>query len=131
MNTFATKKIILACVLASSAASAFAEWTSVAETSQATYYIDLSTIRKDGVMRKVWGIHDLKKLESNGWASVRSRNEYDCKEERYRALSLSSHSEPMAGGTAMFTNRFENPDSWRQIPPGTDVEAIMKIVCAR
>lgn len=129
MQTTVTKKtLLLALMLATG--SAWGGWVKVTETSQATYHIDPSTNRKDGVMRKVWGIQDLKKLESNGWASVRSRNEYDCKEERYRALSLRAHSKPMAGGTAMFTNSFEKPDSWRQIPPGTDVEAIMKIVCA-
>jgi hypothetical protein len=130
MRTSVTKKtLLLALLLATS--STWAGWVLVAQTNNIDSYIDPSTIRNDGVMRKLWVIKDLKQRNSSGWMSVRVRQEYDCKEERYRSLSSSLYAEPMAGGTVMFAQNLEKPDSWIHIPPGTDAEAIMKTVCAR
>ena len=131
MRTTVNRKTLLLSLLLLVTASAWAEWVKVNETSKEKYYIDPSTIRKDGAMRKFWAIKDFKQFNSSGWMSMRFRQEYDCKEERYRALSASSYAEPMAGGTAMFTNNFEKPDSWTDIPPGTDAAAIMKFVCTQ
>ena len=55
MKMFAAKKIIFACLLPTSAASAFAGWTYVTESSKGTtFYIDFQPIRKDGNLRNVW-----------------------------------------------------------------------------
>lgn len=131
MRTTVNRKTFLLSLLLFITASAWAEWAKINEISTEKYYIDPSTIRKDGVMRKFWALKDFKQLNSSGWMSMRFRQEYDCKEERYRGLSISSYAEPMAEGRVMFTNNFEKPDSWKDIPPGTDVEAIMKFVCTQ
>lgn len=123
------KEIILACLLATSAASAFAEWTKVGESDEINFYIDFSTIRKDGGWRKVWVIHDLKQRYKGGEMSARYRSEYDCKDERTRFVSFSSHSESMAGGETLYSD--SSTDPWRAIPPNTTSEKILKIVCAK
>lgn len=130
MRKTVTKKTLL-LTLMFAAFSAWGQWVMVIETRDGKYYIDPSSVRKDGAMRKFWGIKDLSQPTSDGLASLRYRNEYDCKEERYRSLSISSHSEPMGNGRAFFTNDFEKPDSWKQIPPNTDIAVIMKTVCAK
>lgn len=92
------------------------------------YVHDPATIRKEGHIRKVWKIQDYMKRAQNGGMSSRSREEFDCKQERMRYLGLSEHSEPMAGGAVMGTAG-EDKD-WRDVPPGTPLETILKIVCA-
>ena len=109
--------------------SAWAEWVRVVATDMANHYIDPATIRKDGNLRKVWEINDLKQRGQGGELSRRMRMEYDCKQERLRFLLISAHSEAMAFGTNL---RQEGEDlTWTDIPPGTILERILKIVCAQ
>ena len=110
--------------------SAWAEWVRVGSVDGAVFYIDPASIRKDGNLVKVWKIQDLKQRDKAGELSRRNRSEYDCKEERHRFLSLSTHSGPLASGTTLYTNDFPGkPDTWKQIPPGSVVETVLKIVC--
>ena len=122
------KKLFLACLMML-AGSAWAEWVMYFETKTITYYYDPATIRKDGSMRRVWRIQQLKQRIADGEKSRRMRIEYDCKEERYRILSASIHSEPMAEGKVIYS---ENKDNiWTVIPAASAAEAMFKIVCAK
>jgi len=106
---------------------AWAEWLWVAESDYADFYIDPSTIRKDGNLRKVWEIQDLKQRHKDGELSRRFRVERDCKEERYKFLSFSTHSGPMASGTTLTTQL--GSGQWDDIPPNSVGETVLKIVC--
>jgi hypothetical protein len=91
------------------------------------FYIDPETIRKDGNLVRVWTIYDEKRRHKDGQLSIRSREEYDCKQERYRYLSMSTHSEPMARGDTL--ESYPPDVSWREIPPGGAASFMLKIVC--
>jgi len=108
--------------------SAWAEWVMYATNETNTFYYDPATIRKDGHIRRVWVLNDLRKRHKDGEMSRRSRTEYDCKQERMKYLASSEHSEPMAGGAVLSTA--EHKEEWRAIPPDTPLETIFKIVCA-
>ena len=122
------KTLLLALLLVTG--SAWAEWVQVAERWDIVLYIDPETIRKDGDLRRVWQIQNLKQRDKNGEMSSRVRVEYDCKQERYKMLSLSTHSGPMAGGTSLYQSSSEDI-KWRDIPPGNLFEIVLKIVCAQ
>ena len=109
--------------------SAWAEWVRYAESEEVTFYYDSYTIRKEGNLRRVWELQDLRKREKDGNISVRARLEYDCKNERSRHLGLSTHSEPMAGGTVLSTDGEDN--NWLAIPPSTPFGTILNIVCTK
>lgn len=122
-------RIILCFFLYLVAAPAWAEWVKVAASDTSTFYIDPASIRKNGNLRKVWGITDLKQRDSvDGEMSRRSRGEYDCKEERYRILAFSFHSEPMARGETLRSK--DDVGTWHAIPPDSVSADILKIVCA-
>lgn len=128
MRTSVIKRtLLLALLLATS--SAWAGWVLVAQNDDIDFYIDPKTIRKDGNFVRVWEIQDLKQRAKDGELSRRMRLEYDCKQERQRALSYSTHSEPMARGKTILS--FTPPSEWVEIPPNTSVEFSLKIVCAR
>lgn len=114
--------------MATSVASAFAEWTLVFKSETINFYIDFQTIRKEGSTRKVWEIQDLKQRHKDGEMSRRFRSEYDCKDERLRLLSSSEHSESMGLGKTLSTT---SQDKWGDIPPGTPAATILKIVCVK
>ena len=122
------KTLLLALLLVTG--SAWADWVQVAEREDMVLYIDPETIRKDGDLRRVWQIQNLKQRDKNGEMSSRVRVEYDCKQERYKMLSLSTHSGPMAGGTSLYQSSSEDI-KWRDIPPGNLFEIVLKIVCAQ
>ena len=108
---------------------AWAGWEKVYTTATATHYVDRASIRKDGNLRRMWSLTDLKQRDKNGEMSRRSKSEYDCKGERMRYLALSTHSESMAGGKTLLNEGEE--EMWRAIPPGTAAEAILEMACAQ
>ena len=122
------KKLLLALAIFFSC-PIWAEWVRYEETVSSTNYFDPATIRKDGNMRKVWELHDLSKRHKDGEISRRVRKEYDCKQERWRILNFSFHSEPMAGGEVLSMGGEDN--NWMAIAPGTSGETIFNIVCAK
>jgi hypothetical protein len=124
------KKLIFVSLMAMLVGSAWAKWVVYAESEETTFYFDPATIRKEGNMRRVWVLQDLRKPDKvGGEMSVRARNEYDCKNERIRTLGLSTHSEPMARGTVLELGG--EKQNWREIAPETVNETIFNIVCAK
>lgn len=122
-------RLVLCLLLALAAAPAWAEWVKVSEHTESFFYIDPATIRRDGNLRRVWEIQDLKKRHKEGEMSMRNLSEYDCKEERTRILSITGHSDPMAGGKTLFSE--SGPGKWDDIAPGTVSQKMMRIVCAK
>ncbi len=110
--------------------SAWAEWVSVGESESLRRYIDTETIRKDGNLRRVWSIDNYKNLDKDRVASLRTRTEYDCQQERWRGLFMTAHLEPMAGGITLYETSGESL-KWFDLPPGSMGETVLKIVCAK
>jgi hypothetical protein len=115
------------------ASPAWADWTLVTTNDNGTkFYIDYSTIRKDGNLRKVWEVTDFKNSETfNGavYLSVRTRAEYDCKEERKRTLTATAHSGLLAQGNIVWKG--ESPSNWDYLPPDTSGFEMLKWVCSK
>jgi hypothetical protein len=121
------KKLFLVCLMML-AGSAWAEWVIYETTDTNTFYYDPTTIRKDGNMRQVWVLLNWRKRDKDNVMSHRLRYEYDCKQERYRFLAISVHTEPMAGGEILLQN-LDTP--WIDIAPATAAEAMFKIACLK
>ena len=100
----------------------------VFESVEATFYIDLSTVRKENGSRRATDIKDLKKREPDGTKSRVAQREYECKAKRSRILSLSTFAATMASGT-MLSNSNE-ASGWVDIAPNTTAAALLNRVCA-
>ncbi len=113
--------------------AAWAEWVKVDwnTVDLSDFYIHPRTIRIDGSLGRVWVIQNLKQQSEKGELSRQAREEYDCKQERYRVLSFSTHSGPMASGNVMESYTWDPPRKWNDIPPGTMMETMLKLVCAK
>ena len=72
------------------AGSAWAEWVVFGETETATSYFDPATIRKDGNMRRVWQLQDLREQGKIGEMSRRIRYEYDLNTTASKSASSNS-----------------------------------------
>lgn len=110
------------------ATPASAEWVKVAETDTMVVYIDAATIRKDRHLRWVWEVQDYKQKRDDGLLSRRLLDEFDCREEQFRILSMFNHSEPMANGPALQLGN--DPYISTDILRSTPAELIYNIVCA-
>ncbi len=115
-------------------APAWAEWVEWVKPldvarDTAVRYFDPATIRKNGNLRRIWQLNDLKERSRNGLLSVRFLVEYDCKEERLRTLSVTSFSGPMATGEIIISNN--DADQWQYAAPGTLGDYTIKFICSR
>jgi hypothetical protein len=120
-------RLIVAFLLMTLTAAAWAEWVKYAETTYAAEYYDPATIGNKGPIRRVWMITDLKQRGQYAELSQRYLSEYDCKDNRWRILFVSAHSERMAGGETLGTD--ESAYKWNAIAPETAPGIVLKIVC--
>lgn len=119
---------ILFCLLVMFTVPAWAEWEEVAESDSGTSYIDPTTIRKVGTLRRFWEVFDFKTVDVNGGMSMRRLNEYDCATRQYKILSMTEHSKPMAGGSILVTHN-NTTGKWARIAPKTIAEKLLTTVC--
>jgi hypothetical protein len=122
-------RVVLCFLIALAAAPGWADWVKVDETDTGTYYIDPTTVRKNGQFRKVWQVQDLKQRAKSGEMSQRVLWEFDCNEKRFRFLSFSTHFEPKATGKTLVSEG--DTDNWDAVPPDTAAETVLKFICAK
>lgn len=122
-------RLILTLLLLTLTAAAWAEeWVKffVTDAGDNIYY-DPATIKKNGNLGRVWVIQDLKQRFKHGELSRHGLEEYDCKEEQRRFLSVSEHSERMAGGVVLTSEL--GSGTWLYIAPETPAAVLLKLVC--
>jgi len=93
-------------------------------------YVDPDTIRRKGDRVKMWEVYNHKSayLSDHGAAlSSRQQTEYDCTEERYRPLVVTTFSGNMLKGKPLDSNADEG--RWLPIPPGTVSKSLWKYAC--
>ena len=90
-------------------------WTKLVETQTMTFYVNRNAIEKEGDIRRIWEMQDLKTPDPDGVMSRRYMNEYDCEYKMHRISQMDSFSGPGLTGKKLFT--VEEPGYWRQIPP--------------
>ncbi len=124
-------RVLICLLIILVAPPAWAGWVKVWEskTSGTITYFDPDTIRKDGNLRRVWVLQELKVRGKNGEMSRRALWEYYCPEERFRSLQISFHIAPMAKGSRLLTDN--DPSDWIYIPPSTGGAELHKLVCAK
>jgi hypothetical protein len=131
---------VLMVLLLAAAAPARADWVPVdkgdrgffsAFSGGTRYYIDPTSIAREGNIRRVWEIHDLGDKGPQGERSVLASVEYDCVEKRMRTVKATGKSQAMARGEIIPLRAAF--DDWIVLQPGRDDATLFKIldlVCA-
>ena len=122
-------KTIFLATLILLGSSAQAGWAKMGETDEGSFYIDTASVLRDGHVRQVWELTDLKQRDEGGEMSRRTRVQYDCKRGRTQVLSISTHWEPMAAGATLLSVAREG--LWKEVPPETAYAAAFKLLCAQ
>ena len=122
-------KTIFLAALILLASSAQADWAKMGETDEGSFHIDTASVLRDGHLRQVWDLTDLKQRDEGGELSRRIRVQYDCKRGRTQVLSISTHWEPMAAGATLLSVAREG--LWKEVPPETAYAAAFKLLCTQ
>lgn len=122
-------KTIFLTALILLASSAHADWAKMGETDEGSFYIDPASVLRDGHLRQVWELTDLKQRDEGGELSRRTRVRYDCKRGRTQVLSISTHWEPMAAGATLLAVAREG--LWKEVPPETAYARAFHLLCAQ
>lgn len=129
------RKVILMLLLAVLSSSAMAEWVKVGANDKSTIYADPATIRKEGNMVKMWrlknyGSPKVYSFSTNTVLSDREQSEYDCKEEQYRSLYISYHSEKYGKGEVVYRDTYP-ASNWRPVEPDSIGAELWKLACGK
>ena len=127
------KRLLLITLLMLSSGPAQAEWESfgISEPGKGTVYIDQTTIRRKGNLVEIRELlnFDTAITQDDGktYRSIVGQYEYDCAEERWRALALTSFSGPMGEGNMVW----QSPDAlkWEPIPPRSLAQRVRESLC--
>ena len=122
-------RILLTVLLMLATSQAWASWARVHESAAAVFYVDPTTLRKDGNVRSVWQLQDVKGRAPKGELSFRILNEYNCKDKLVRRISRIAHSGHMATGTARVIGKESAVRD--KIAPHTPDYVVLKFVCAQ
>jgi hypothetical protein len=118
----------LFCLLVLISCPVFADWVMIGKNEEGrVFFNDPKTLRIDGGLVKVWELQNFKP-EPDGAQSYRMRKEYDCKKERFRLISISSHTGSMASGQVIDSQTQDN-STWHEIAPKTVNEALFRASC--
>ena len=127
------KTIMLALLLACGTAQA-AEWVPVAKNSQLEVFVDVSSIRIAGEIRRVWlkmvvqphserGVGE----DANKWVAYKqSREVFHCSDETHYGEALTYYYSDGSNRTVAMDPNL----AWEPVAPDTVVEAVMHFVCA-
>ncbi|NBS09410.1 MAG: hypothetical protein EBT49_08275 [Betaproteobacteria bacterium] len=122
---------LLACLLF--CVNAFAvNWTAAGLHDLGIYYYDSSSVEHQGDKYRAWTMLDYRDPQKNkqghSFKSTRAQMEFDCKDKRVRALTVSFHSGAKLTGEVLVSEGvFQD---WMSVPPSTPMANIMKAVCA-
>ena len=126
------KKKILMLMLAAMSTGAMAEWVFVGDWEQYRFYVDPTTIRKNGNIVKMWTMTDSRipsVTNSKAYMSTKALEEYDCANETLRTLSLVDYEKSMGTGNVVYSTSYPSPSE--PVVPGTVGERRWEIGCGK
>jgi hypothetical protein len=107
-----------------------------AKGGETTHYHDISTVRGNGVIVKMWTMQDysLARTKANGntYKSAKALYAYNCKEETEAIISLLQNSDSMGAGSVVYSISLEESKlNWSPIVPESSGEKSWKVACSK
>lgn len=111
---------------------AHAQWAKVVEGEAIVAYADFSTVKNINNLVRVWTLYDYrtpKVIAGKVNGSIKTLQEFDCKEDRSRSLSNKFYEGQMGSGT--LNHSTDTPTSWAYVTPNTVEAGLLKVMCKR
>lgn len=113
--------------------SVSAEWIQVASTLEddAIFFVSTQSIAKTGNhTRTAWEVVNHPNKTRQGYLSAKVQQEYDCKSNKVRMLSASSHSELFGKGKTL-TVAQKVPLPWQALPEDSVATLTRDYICSQ
>jgi hypothetical protein len=112
------------------------EYTGTSSDDAITYYHDKSTIRRNGVIVKIWEMKEYSTAqtnsESNRYQSDKILWAFNCREETKTITSIVEYAGSMGTGSVVSSITAEESWlKWSPIVPGSVAEVTWKIACSK
>jgi len=105
------------------------DWTKLGlGDSDVSTYVDYSSLKVNGNMRRVWLLIDRRTPHENGWLSAKVFREIDCQEDQTRIVSFITFTGEMGKGAVV--SSAEGQKGWRSIAPETANSALERAICS-
>jgi hypothetical protein len=126
-------RLLLIALLVLSTGPAYGEWIAIDQNTQLglTTYFDPDTIRRTGDRVKMWVLHDFKTIQTidgDSYLSIKGQREYDCAEERERAITFTQFSGNMGSGKVVLT-ALDERRKWEPVQPGSVGQTLWNFAC--
>ncbi|HTN94536.1 MAG TPA: surface-adhesin E family protein [Gallionella sp.] len=109
------------------------EWVEVNRNVYAAGYANPASIVRDGNFAIMWTLVDCKAMThfigGYPFMSIKSHEEFDCKERKLRTLVYSLHPGKMGEGKVIFSD--SNPSQWAPVLPDSEMVDFLNIACGR
>lgn len=102
-------------------------WTEISENPIATFYVDIDSIKNNGVHRRAFVLVDLQRMLGDGEQSSFQEWLFNCQDETHSLTYVELYNEPMLNGTLIRGGRFSK-EEWS--PVSGSAEPILKLVCS-
>ena len=124
------KMVLFAMTLACT--PALADWVEVAAMKEnaGSIYVDPTTIKKlPGKIRSAWELGNFNKPQEDGHLSYKYLSEFDCAEEKDRAIQGAFYANRFAKGDS--SKPLAGPTEWFYVDPESPEGKALKYVCSQ
>lgn len=125
-------KLLITLILTFTSSHATAEWTMIQTNDYGNMYIDFDSIQKSGDLTTVSTLNDYYAVQQKRELSSQWQELHDCKNKKFKALTINYHSENMAKGNIIETiNLQESATAWSDIVSYSIGELKANVICSR
>jgi len=108
-----------------------AEWHAIGEGIEGQIHVDMAAPGSAGIHPRLWVLVDraqpLKLLEDTSWASTRTLEEFDCRQQASRIRATTYYPLPMGQGEPLMSDL--EVGTWRPVIAGSTGEQKLKFAC--
>jgi hypothetical protein len=99
------------------------------------YFCDKTTIRKNGVISRMWDLMEHSIVQTHTgltYMSAKSLQAYNCREETSTIISIILYSGSMGKGNVVYTYTWQESEwKWSPVAPDSIYEVLWKIACGK
>lgn len=123
-------KFLMVLILISTPAAA--EWTMIQSSDHENVYVDFDTLQKNGDLVTISTVNDYYFAQQKKELSTQFTELHDCKNKKFKAVSINYYSENMAKGNVIQAANFsESEIVWADIVKYSVGELKANIICSR
>jgi hypothetical protein len=104
---------------------ATADWQYFSESDFSLWYVDLSSLKKNGDIVSLWAYQNFRKPQA-GMLSARQKIEINCMQEMYKTVYMQSFSQRDLGS---ISDSFETNTKYAPIAPDSPMNTLRKLAC--